>query len=169
MFIESGLPASYQPITDHYNAEIDDFTSILRDICEIMQTYNQFHFEMKIDDVTLPVDIRIDLRVFLESLNEFLSFLDSSSMDEQYIIDMYEQGIESQICLEKNGNSVGIEMSGKFSVGKYFVDRCDIDRVATRLLMRFVLFSGLVCPNKIRAKLLTSWLDSTPIRTRLFD
>jgi hypothetical protein len=84
-----------------YDAELDDFRSILRDICRAIDGHGQFLVSGFGED-HWPVDVRTDLVVFLEQLP---CVIDAISAGRPSEIDFYEQGVERKIVLSPTGDS----------------------------------------------------------------
>jgi hypothetical protein len=97
------------PPEDHadaaYDAELDDVRSILRDLCASLAELPDVQFSLSIEE-PLPVSVRRDLVIVMEQLRDVLTGL---SKEGHATLDLYEQGIETQLAFSTEGAYMRVE------------------------------------------------------------
>jgi hypothetical protein len=88
-----------------YDLELDDVRSILRDLCASMAELPGVRFTLTVAD-PLPVSVRRDLVVVMEQLCDVLAGLREAGTAT---LDLYEQGIETQLVFAQQGAQMRIE------------------------------------------------------------
>ncbi|WP_437304667.1 hypothetical protein [Sorangium sp. So ce388] len=84
-----------------YDPELDNFGSVLRDICEDLETAGVEFVARVCSEMYWPVTVRTDLLVVIEQLGDTLASLAQEQVGK---LEFYEQGIEQVVLLiPRNG------------------------------------------------------------------
>ena len=102
-----------------YDAELDDVGSVLRDICQALETAGVGFLARVCSNVDWPVTVRTDLLVVIEQIRDTLSDLKQGQIGR---LDFYEQGVERTISFSPKNGTVLIECNDmiikqRFDVG----------------------------------------------------
>jgi|688.fasta_scaffold278031_2 hypothetical protein len=86
-----------------FNPEIEDTSSLISSICECIFDRNAASFRISgCGDENWRIDTLFDLPTFIEQLPESLNM--ARSGENTINIDLYEQGVERQICFERKND-----------------------------------------------------------------
>jgi hypothetical protein len=82
--------------TPSYNNQYDDATSVIMDLCDILQEREIIYFRVKgFGQDTWLVDVATDLASILEQLPEVIDSINKNNY--RCYLDFYEQGIERKL------------------------------------------------------------------------
>lgn len=96
---------SEEHAVETYHPELDDVTSILRDVCASLADLPGVKFVVAVG-APMPVSVRRDLVVVMEQLCDALTSLRAKGLAT---LDLYEQGIEAQLVFAVEGELMRIE------------------------------------------------------------
>ncbi len=144
-----------------YDPEVDDVSSVLRDICEGLDTMGaQFIVSICSTDLW-PTTARTDLAVVMEQLGEVLAGL---SRSEAVSLDFYEQGIERVVTLIPHGEDILVECTDMIKKPTSRKETCVLSRDVVvdellRLCNDFFRVSRRYCKNSVDHPWVVVWVS----------
>lgn len=145
-------------ISRPYDPKTDDIRSIIGDICQAMAVRSRFLVAGFGQD-RWPVDVEVDLPVFLEQLPRALRAISDGDATE---IDFYEQGIERSISLTPLGNRYSAACVSRTSwqpnPSIEQIDRNVLEEMMLTVREEFMRAVADIAPGLVAHPWLRSWL-----------
>jgi hypothetical protein len=143
-----------------YDADLDNATSVLSDICETLHQADFLVFDMRFDSLILPVDVQTDLVVMMEQLPELLNFFAKlpNYQYQVFALDMYEQGTETEIVFASNQYRTNIMVNNVKNRVRITVETHQINSMLIKLLYDFLGYAKTCCPKPTESPLFIDWL-----------
>jgi hypothetical protein len=142
-------PSVYSGIRE-YDAELDDGSSVIADICEVFENTDNIRFIVSgFCNDPWPVDCRVDLPVIIEQLPDILRKMNED--DFNFILDFYEQGIEREINFKSNHDNVILECISRNNwVPKpniIIMSKDEVKQMIDKFYKEFLSISKFVCDD----------------------
>ncbi|MGB3401140.1 MAG: hypothetical protein WBA77_00455 [Microcoleaceae cyanobacterium] len=150
--------------TPNYDDQYDDATSVIIDLCDILEEEEIVCFRVKgFGQNNWPVDVATDLSSILEQLPEVIDSIHKENYPCH--LDFYEQGIERKLVFEKSDKLVKITCYSRTSwipSPTFILENKEyILSMFIKLKSSFVEVANKVCPQLSASDLFIVWYDNS--------
>lgn len=147
-----------------YTQELDDVCSIIMDICEALADTSSAEFIVSgFGQERWPVDVRVDLSVFLEQLPNAVAAVGSGA---SFSLDFYEQGIERVVHFEPDGDRYAgrceSQTEWKPAPAIEMIDRLVLMRMLSDVREELMRFLSRNAPNTAGHPWMRDWAGAAP-------
>lgn len=154
---------SYSPLAVPPSADIDEIFSL---VCERGQETDGLKLSVELGELgQLPVDVKVDLPVLLEQLNEAI---DAASEERRFQLDFYEQGIEKIILFLPTEGRYVVQINTLFGaqvgVLNTPIEFSSVQEMLFAIKRNFVAYLDVVCSNVTLNPAYAEWLESHSIQ-----
>jgi hypothetical protein len=144
-----------------YDAELDDVTSVLDDICEALSATGNLAFQVQgFGQSPWPVSVEVDLATILPQLPDMLEWLNSPDQNP-FRLSFYEQGIERQLLFSRAGEQFRIvcESWGRWvpDIGEEFIGRASLVQMMSSFARTFIEEATRICPGLTQHEWFQEW------------
>ena len=149
-----------------YDEDLDDYRSVLADICEVFENNNHISFHVSgFGEKEWPVDCRFDLLSIIEQLPQIIEKLHNKCFD--FVLDFYEQGIERTLIFREQLDDVLILCESETNwipvPDNIVMNKRQIADVFLNLYSEFNEVANLVCKSLIQHPLMRSFMEILPL------
>ena len=168
MTLLSTAPCNAADLSNTYDSELDDATSVLSDICAALDEADCAAFVVGgFGQDRWPVDIRTDLLTVLMQLPAIAQAIAHST---DFNLEFYEQGIQRFLSFERDdGSWTACCTSGTSWVpdpASIRVSNGQLNTVFETLTHEFLQLGRAICPDLVAHPLLSVWIRSTKLSDR---
>lgn len=145
-----------------YNPELDDFRSILADICDILEDTSAAEFVVSgFGQASWPVDVGTDLLVLLEQIPDAISSID---LGVPFSLDFYEQGLERKIHFTPQGETYSARCESwtawRPDPAIEAIDTSLLRKMLSAIRERFMNFLSIKAPRVAAHPWIRTWSDA---------
>ena len=134
------------PVKKLLTDEEFEISEILDVICDFLEEYDQFEFNISGFNLELKVDIRYDFFSIIETIPNILLKI---KKDENFTLEMFEQGIERIISFNFINNYYFVECIDLITKDSVSLVTYELDKIETRHIFQTLLDNFISYVNNI--------------------
>jgi hypothetical protein len=163
--LRSGL-LKEEPFCDRaYDEALDDYRSVLADICRIIQDTELVKFHVSgFGEDNWSVDCKVDLLGIIEQIPEIIRKIINNCFN--FDLDFYEQGVERELVFEERHDAIYVSCKSrtrwKPNPEKIVMDKAEIKYIFFKLYREFFDIAHVICKNLLLHPLMENFIIELP-------